>query len=122
MPWGSEHHAAVPSGEPVGAAQLSVIYDAPVLDAQGERVGVVVGVCREHDGSTWLCIRLGLFGLRSVAVPLGDAVLQHDVVVVRHARQRLWDAPSLDGHGVGERLGRALQLHYAGRAGPSSGR
>lgn len=82
MPWGLEHRGPASTGERVGATQLPVIYDAPVRDAEGERVGVVVGVCRERDGSTWICIRLGLFGLRSVAVPLGDAVLERGVVVL----------------------------------------
>lgn len=96
---------------------IAELYELAVHDGAGVRIGVVVGVCGEAPGrAEWLRVRLGLFGLRIVAIPLFGAVVERGAVYVPHLRDHVWDAPGLHDHVVSERMAASLRRHYDGGA------
>jgi hypothetical protein len=103
----------------IRSQDIADVYELAVLDSQGVRIGVIVGACGGRPGrAEWLRVRLGLFGLRVVAIPLRDAVVEDGAVRVPHSREHVWNAPSLDHHMVSERVAATVRRHYAGGVQP----
>ena len=68
-----------------------------VVDRDGERIGSLAEIyLDENERPNWASIDTGLFGLRQTLVPLSDARLDGEQVVVPYDRDHVKDAPNLD--------------------------
>ncbi|MFF2030359.1 DUF2382 domain-containing protein [Arthrobacter sp. NPDC058192] len=76
--------------------------DGNVLSTDGDKIGSIGQVYADDaDGQpTWVTVRTGLFGTSESFVPLQNARLEGDDIVVPHTKAQIKDAPRVesDGH------------------------
>ncbi len=89
--------------------------DRDVLGREGDKIGTVEDIYL--DAATgrpeWLAVKAGIFGTRSRLVPIGDARLDGQGVIVTETKDVIKDAPdvTLDGD-VSEAKERELYDYY----------
>jgi uncharacterized protein (TIGR02271 family) len=74
-------------------AAPSTLAGLEVVDRRGERLGRVRQVYSDGADLGWVGVRGNLFGTEEVLVPLDDAQLEDDVIVVPVVRARFQTAP-----------------------------
>jgi stress response protein YsnF len=68
-----------------------------VVDRDGQRIGSLAEIYLDEDERpSWASIDTGLFGLRQTLVPLSEARLEGDQVLVPYERDHVKDAPNVD--------------------------
>jgi uncharacterized protein (TIGR02271 family) len=74
---------------------------ASVLDQEGTKIGAVEDIYldRDTDEPEWVVVKTGLLGNRVNFVPLRDASLQGEELVVPYDKKRVSGAPSVDADG-----------------------
>jgi uncharacterized protein (TIGR02271 family) len=81
---------------------IETIADRDVYDSDGAKIGSArqVYVDDETGEPEWVTVRTGLFGMNESFVPLADATISDDRLVVPFATSLVKDAPNLseDGH------------------------
>ena len=86
-----------------------------VFDEEGDRVGRLIGIYADSSigRPVFGLVRTGLFGLRSVLVPLVDAFEEGGALIVRCQKQTIKDAPDLRrDEPLSEQAERELYSHY----------
>ena len=78
--------------------QARAALDASVYTTDGEKVGKVgqIYLDDETNEPEWVTVATGLFGTRESFVPLADARLEGDRVVVPYGKDKIKDAPQID--------------------------
>ncbi|GIE83361.1 hypothetical protein Aph02nite_93110 [Actinoplanes philippinensis] len=77
--------------------QIDTLYGHDVYDSTGDKVGSIGAVWSDGAGEpAWASVRTGWFGLGESLVPLRDADLQGDRVVVPFEKAYIKDAPDVD--------------------------
>ena len=77
--------------------QIPTLYDRDVIDRQGDKVGSIGAMWSDAAGRpTWASVRTGLFGMKETLVPLNDAELTGDRLVVPFEKAQIKDAPHID--------------------------
>ncbi|GAA3702135.1 PRC and DUF2382 domain-containing protein [Microlunatus aurantiacus] len=98
---------------------IETIAERDVYDSDGAKIGAArqVYVDDETGEPEWVTVRTGLFGLNESFVPLADATVSEDRLVVPFTKSHVKDAPNLseDGHLTPEQE-RELYDYY-GRSG-----
>ena len=96
--------------------QINTLTGRTVYDRDGDKIGTIGQVWQDGAGQpTWVSVKTGLFGLKETLVPLQDADMQGDNVVVPLDKARVKDAPNIDvSHDEPLRRGEVEQLyqHY----------
>jgi hypothetical protein len=96
--------------------QLTQVLGSTVYDTSGEKVGNVAQVYLDDvtGEPEWATVNTGLFGTSESFVPVHDAELSGDRLVVGHDKDHIKNAPTV---GVDRRLSpaeeRALYAHYS---------
>ncbi len=77
---------------------IQSLYDADVVDSQGQRVGGVGHVYLDDDSGrpAWVTAKTGLFGLRETFVPLHGADVAVGEIRVPYTKDFIKDAPNID--------------------------
>jgi PRC-barrel domain protein len=83
--------------ETVGFDDVRAWPGLEVFDREGERVGRLTGIYMSGDAGRpeFGLVRTGLFGLRSVLVPLSGAFEEGGALIVDVDKQAIKDAPHL---------------------------
>lgn len=70
----------------------------PVLDAQGEKLGIIEDVYPGPEGSiTWVLLAVGAFGFgRKALVPIDAALDRQDALCVPYTKAKVYRAPQVD--------------------------
>ena len=77
--------------------QVHTLAGSPVIDRDGDKIGKIGQVWGDAAGMpTWASVNTGLFGLNETLVPLQNADLQGDSVVVPFEKATVKDAPNID--------------------------
>ncbi len=77
--------------------QVHSLYGRDMYDRDGDKVGSIGQIWDDGIGRPgWASVRTGLFGLHESLVPLQDADLQGDRVVVPFDKAQIKDAPNID--------------------------
>jgi sporulation protein YlmC with PRC-barrel domain len=78
---------------------IQSLYDAEVVDSEGQKVGAVGQVYLDDDSGrpAWVTAKTGLFGLRETFVPLHGADLAVGEIRVPYTKDFIKDAPNIDG-------------------------
>lgn len=102
--------------------ELNKLYDAEVVDQDGERIGMPgeVYVDNRTGDPAWLTVRAGWFGARKVFVPLATAEVRGDQIQVPYSTAKVRDAPDVvcDGH-LSEDDEQELYTYYGVEEGPA---
>src|SRR4051794_35095787 len=81
----------------VAQEQISTLYNSDVYDSNGNKIGSVGQVWGDPAGQpSWVSVKTGLFGLNESLVPLQQADLQGDRLVVPFTKDKVKDAPNID--------------------------
>jgi uncharacterized protein (TIGR02271 family) len=81
----------------VAQEQISTLYNSDVYDRDGNKIGSVGQVWGDPAGQpSWISVKTGLFGLNESLVPLQDAELQSDRLVIPFDKSKVKDAPNVD--------------------------
>lgn len=81
----------------VAQDQISTLYNSDVYGRDGSKIGSVGQVWGDPAGQpSWVSVKTGLFGLNESLVPLQDAELQSDRLVVPFDKDTVKDAPNVD--------------------------
>ncbi|GIF15299.1 DUF2382 domain-containing protein [Actinoplanes teichomyceticus] len=81
----------------IAQEQIHSLYGRDVFDRDGEKVGSIGEVWTDGAGQpTWASVRTGLFGMKESLVPLNDADLRGDGIVVPIPKAQIKDAPNID--------------------------
>jgi sporulation protein YlmC with PRC-barrel domain len=81
----------------VAQDQISTLYDSDVYGRDGNKIGSVGQVWGDPGGQpSWVSVKTGLFGLNESLVPLQNAELQSDRLVVPFDKDTVKDAPNVD--------------------------
>jgi uncharacterized protein (TIGR02271 family) len=96
--------------------QLQTLTSATAYDTQGNKIGRVGQVYLDDQTGQpeWFTVNTGLFGANESFVPLAQADLQGDRLVVPHGKDQVKDAPNVDpgdGH-LSEQEETSLYRHY----------
>jgi uncharacterized protein (TIGR02271 family) len=85
----------------IDSASVNSIFDAKVLDNDGEKVGTVKQVYLDNDTGQPLfaSVSTGLFGTSESFVPLQEATFTGDELRVGYDKDRIKDAPRIDADG-----------------------
>jgi hypothetical protein len=76
---------------------IRTLQDTHVYDRDGDKIGSAGQVWTDAAGlPTWISVHTGLFGLHESLVPLRDADLQGDRLVVPFEKSTVKDAPNVD--------------------------
>jgi len=77
---------------------LRRLYDANVVDQNGDKVGGVgqIYLDDQTDRPTWATVKTGLFGTKETFVPLAEAQLSADEIRVPYTKDFIKDAPNMD--------------------------
>jgi uncharacterized protein (TIGR02271 family) len=72
-----------------------------VVGQDGEKIGGIGELYVDDDTNqpTWVTVKTGLFGMKESFVPLGDADLRGDDLVVPYTKDQVKDAPRVDPDG-----------------------
>ncbi len=104
---------------------INTIVDRDVYDSDGTKIGAArqVYVDDETGAPEWVTVRTGLFGTSESFVPLADATVSGDRVVVPYDKSFVKDAPNLreDGHLTPDQE-RELYAYYGRQDSDSNGR
>lgn len=78
--------------------QLDSLYDAEVVDQNGDKIGGVGQVYLDDttEEPAWVTVKTGLFGTKETFVPLSDAQLSGERITVPYDKQHVKDAPNMD--------------------------
>lgn len=78
--------------------QLDSLYDAEVVDQNGDKIGGVGQVYLDDttEQPAWVTVKTGFFGTKETFVPLSDAQLSGDRITVPYDKQYVKDAPNMD--------------------------
>lgn len=77
--------------------QITMLYGCDVYDRTGDKIGSVGQVWNDAAGQpAWASVKTGLFGLNESLVPLTDADLQGERLVVAFDKAQVKDAPNID--------------------------
>lgn len=102
--------------------ELNRLYDAEVLDQDGERIGALGEVYLDNrtGDPAWLTVRAGWFGGRKVFVPLATAEVRDGQIQVPYTLEKVKGAPDVvaDGH-VSESDEQDLYTYYRVQEGPA---
>jgi stress response protein YsnF len=81
--------------------QIDSVFDKDVYGSDGDRIGGVKQVYTNDESGQpeWLTVSTGLFGTKETFIPLADADLSGDRVVVPFAKAEVKDAPNVDADG-----------------------
>ncbi|MEV8506933.1 PRC and DUF2382 domain-containing protein [Actinoplanes sp. NPDC051475] len=81
----------------IAQEQVHSLYGREVYDRDGDKIGSIGQVWGDGIGRpAWASIKTGLFGLHESLVPLQDADLQGDRLVVPFDKATVKDAPNVD--------------------------
>ena len=81
----------------IAQQHIHSLYGREVYDADGDKIGSVGQVWSDGVGQpTWASVRTGLFGINESLVPLQNADLQADRLVVPFDKATVKDAPNVD--------------------------
>ncbi len=97
------------------STQVSDLIDRTVVDPDGSKIGQVVDVYvdNQSDQPEWLAVGTGMFGGKISFVPLADATLSDDDVMVPFTKDQVKDAPRADADGqLSAEEEDALYAHY----------
>lgn len=85
----------------VSSDQIQSLYDAQVLDSDGQKVGGVgqVYVDDQTGDPAWVTVKTGLFGNNETFVPLQNANIAAGEVRVPYSKDFIKGAPNIDGDG-----------------------
>jgi len=74
---------------------------ANVIGEGGEKIGSVEDIYldRESDQPEWVVVNTGLFGTRSTFVPLSEASMQGNDIMVPYSKDHIKGAPNMDADG-----------------------
>ena len=96
--------------------QINTLTGRHVYDRDGDKIGNIGQVWQDGAGQpTWVSVKTGLFGLKETLVPLQDADIQGEHVVVPLEKSQVKSAPNIDvSHDEPLRRGEVEQLyqHY----------
>lgn len=86
----------------INSESISALIGASVRDSDGDKIGTVgqVYVDPTSGQPNWASVRTGLFGTSESFVPLADASLDADGVVVPYQKDVVKDAPRIDADGA----------------------
>jgi sporulation protein YlmC with PRC-barrel domain len=78
--------------------QARSALDATVYTTEGEKIGKVgqIYLDDETNEPEWVTVATGLFGTRESFVPLADARLEGDRLVIPYDKDKIKDAPQID--------------------------
>jgi stress response protein YsnF len=78
--------------------QARAALDGTVYSTNGEKIGKVGQIYLDDQTNEpeWVTVATGLFGTRESFVPLSEAKLEGDRVVVPYDKDKIKDAPSID--------------------------
>jgi hypothetical protein len=70
---------------------------ATVVEPKGDKVGTVEHIYLDDETGRpeWISVRTGFFGLRSSLVPLSEARIEGNEVIVGYDKQTVKDAPNI---------------------------
>jgi uncharacterized protein (TIGR02271 family) len=95
--------------------QVQQLVGTTAYDTSGNKIGKVGQVYFDDSsgGPEWVTVNTGLFGTNETFVPVRDAELSGDRLVISHDKDRVKDAPNVseDGH-LSPDEERALYAHY----------
>jgi len=81
----------------IAQEQIHSLYGREVYDRDGDKIGSIGQVWGDGVGQpAWASVKTGLFGLNETMVPLHDADLQGDRLVVPYEKAVVKDAPNVD--------------------------
>lgn len=84
----------------IDTTNVNSIFDAKVIDPNGDKVGTVKQVyVGGDDQPLFASVSTGLFGTSESFVPLEGATLEGDELRVRYEKDRIKDAPRIDADG-----------------------
>jgi uncharacterized protein (TIGR02271 family) len=74
---------------------------ATVLSSDGDKIGSIddIYLDRETDQPEWAVVNTGLFGTRSTFIPLSEATMQGNDIMVPYTKDHVKDAPNIDADG-----------------------
>jgi uncharacterized protein (TIGR02271 family) len=108
-------------------AEMTEAYEwsgRSVLDTDGEKVGTIERIYRslETEQPEWALVDRGLFGGRSVFVPVGSARPRGEDVLISVGRAQIEEAPDMEAEReLSPRQEAALRRHYGGGLSPAIG-
>ena len=106
----------------IGTEHLQTIVGSHAVDNDGDKLGKIGNVyLDDRTGEpAWATVNTGLFGTKESFVPLADARIEGDTLVVPHDKAKVKDAPKVDDDGhIGDDEQAELYRYY-GLAGVSS--
>ncbi|HSP59732.1 MAG TPA: PRC-barrel domain-containing protein [Ornithinimicrobium sp.] len=82
----------------ISQEQLEALYDAEVVDQEGDKVGSLgqVYVDNATGEAAWITVRTGWFGGRKFFVPLATAELVDGQIRVPYSSAMIKDSPEID--------------------------
>ena len=81
----------------IGVEHIHRLSGRELHDRDGNKIGTVGQIWDDGAGRPgWASVRTGLFGLNESLVPLNDAELRDDQVVVPYDKATVKDAPNVD--------------------------
>ena len=106
----------------IGTEHLQTIVGSHAVDNDGDKLGKIGNVyLDDRTGEpAWATVNTGLFGTKESFVPLADARMEGDTLVVPYDKAQVKDAPKVDDDGhIGDDEQAELYRYY-GLAGVSS--
>ncbi|MEU8664873.1 PRC and DUF2382 domain-containing protein [Actinoplanes philippinensis] len=81
----------------ITAEKVRELYGRNVFDRYGDKIGTVDTVWGDGLGQpTWASVRTGMFGINESLIPLQDADLRNDTLVVPFDKAMVKSAPAID--------------------------
>jgi uncharacterized protein (TIGR02271 family) len=106
----------------IGTEHLQTIVGSNAVDIDGDKLGKIGNIyLDDRTGEpAWATVNTGLFGTKESFVPLADARIEGDALVVPYDKAKVKDAPKVDDDGhIGDDEQAELYRYY-GLAGVSS--
>ncbi len=106
----------------ISTEHLQTIVGSHAVDNDGDKLGKIGNVYLDDRSGepAWATVNTGLFGTKESFVPLADARIEGDTLVVPHDKAKVKDAPKVDDDGhIGDDEQAELYRYY-GLAGVSS--
>jgi sporulation protein YlmC with PRC-barrel domain len=93
---------------------VAALERKPVYSSDGASVGEVAVVFLDRDTRRpeWLGLRRGVFGGKQVLVPVAEASVRDDRIVVPYTESQIEGAPEVSGDEVSQDTERELAAHY----------
>jgi uncharacterized protein (TIGR02271 family) len=82
----------------IDSTELQNLYGRTVVGSDGDKIGKVKDVYRSNDveGGAFVTVSTGLFGTKSSFIPLDQATVTGDDLVVPYGKDMVKDAPRVD--------------------------